>query len=320
MTTEANRSRPQGLGRIDPALREVAAALELAEYRNETLAAERDHANRLAAQRAAAVDVGSVAIDTCTIAGPSGDRLDLRLYRDRTKSVAPLVVYAHGGGFVTGNLETDHAQCVELARYAGCVIVSVDYRLAPENPCPAALDDVEAAFRHAVANCARFDADGSRVAVMGRGAGAALVAGLAQRVFDREGPPILAQILHQPMLDSDATPSRREFQRTPGLNGPAVSRAWSHYLNDSGAAAEHVPAHRANLEGLPPTFISCAEIDPCRDEAIDYANRLLHAYVHTELHVIAATFHGFDSAVPDWVVSRESRALHAEALRRIFAG
>jgi acetyl esterase len=83
--------------------------------------------------------------------------------------------------------------------------------------------------------------------------------------------------------------------------------------------AQHVPAHRANLEGLPPTFISCSEIDPCRDEGIDYANRLMHAYVHTELHVVAATFHSFDSVVPDWVVSQENRALHARVLRRVFA-
>ena len=127
------------------------------------------------------------------------------------------------------------------------------------------------------------------------------------------------QILHQPILDSDATQSRREFQRTPGLNGPAVSRAWNHYLSHAGANGQHVPAHRANLEGLPPTFVSCSEIDPCRDEAIDYANRLLHAYVHTELHVIAATFNGFDSLVPGWIVSQENRALHAQTLRRLFA-
>jgi acetyl esterase/lipase len=68
-------------------------------------------------------------------------------------------------------------------------------------------------------------------------------------------------------------PSRREFQRTPGLNGPAVSRAWGHYLGHATASGQHVPANRANLEGLPPTFVSCSEIDPCRDEAIDYADR-----------------------------------------------
>lgn len=317
--TQTNLTRPQGLTRIDPVLREAANELGVVEFRGETLSDEREQANLRAAERAAAVGTEGVTVESLSIPGPDGGRLDLRLYRGGTGSPAPLAVYAHGGGFVTGNLDTDHAQCVELARAADCLLVSVDYRLAPENPCPAALADVEAALRYAVDNCADLDADAGRIAVMGRDAGAALVAGLTQRMFDQEGPAILVQILHQPMLDSDTTPSRREFQRTPGLNGPAVSRAWSHYLGHATASGQHVPAHRANLEGLPPTFISCSEIDPCRDEAIDYANRLLHAYVHTELHVIAATFSGFDSLVPDWVVSRENRDLHAQSLRRVFA-
>src|SRR5271166_430599 len=322
--TQTNLTRPQGLSRIDPALRDTAAALGIAEFLAETLPDEREQVNRAAAERAAAVDgsgVAGVTIESRSIAGPDGDPLELRLYRgpESPGSALPLLVYAHGGGFVTGNLDTDHAPCVELAREGGCLVVSVDYRLAPENPCTAALDDVDAAFRYVVENCADLDADAGSIALMGRDAGAALVAGLAQRVFDEEGPPIQVQILHQPMLDSDATPSRREFQRTPGLNGPAVSRCWGHYLGHATATAQHVPAHRANLEGLPPTFISCSEIDPCRDEAIDYARRLLHAFVHTELHVVAATFHGFDSTVPEWVVSRESAALHAQVLRRSFA-
>ncbi|MDT5260041.1 MAG: acetyl esterase [Mycobacterium sp.] len=317
--TQTNLARPQGLNRVDPALREAAIELGVVEFRAETLPAEREHANLLAAERAAAVDTDGVTIESRSIVGPDGRQLGLRLYRGITGSPAPVVVYAHGGGFVTGNLDTDHAHCVELARSAGCLLVSVDYRLAPENPCPAALADVEAGLRYAVENCADLDVDASRVAVMGRDAGGELVAGLTQRMFDEEGPAILVQILHQPMLDSDATPSRREFQRTPGLNGPAVSRAWSHYLGHATASGQHVPAHRTNLEGLPPTFISCSEIDPCRDEAIDYANRLLHAYVHNELHVIAATFNRFDSLVPDWVVSQENRALHAQSLRRVFA-
>ncbi len=326
--TQTNLTRPQGLNRIDPVLREAAIGLGVAEFRAESLAAEREHANRLAAERVAAAEVeaaeSAVSIETRSIDGPDGRPLNLRFYRGPSEgsagtSGAPLVVYAHGGGFVTGDLETDHPQCVELARAAGCLVVSVDYRLAPEDPCPAALDDVEAGLRYAVQNCAGLDADPSRIAVMGRGAGAALVAGLSQRMFDDEGPQILMQILHQPMLDCDATSSRREFQRTPGLNGQAVSRAWGHYLGPASANGQHVPAHRPNLEGLPPTFISCSEIDPCRDEAIDYANRLLHAYVHTELHVVAATFNGFDTLVPDWVVSQENRALHARSLRRAFA-
>jgi acetyl esterase len=319
--TQTDLTRPQGINRIDPVLRDAASELGIVEFRAETLAAEREHANRLAAERAAVVDTDGVAVESRSISGPGGQQLNLRFYRGGIKGAAgaPLLLYAHGGGFVSGNLDSDHAQCVELAREGGCLVVSVDYRLAPENPCPAALDDVEAGFYYAIRNCAELDVDPSRVAVMGRDAGAALVAGLAQQMFDNEGPQILMQILHQPMLDSDATPSRREFQRTPGLNGPAVSRAWGHYLGSDSASGQHVPAHRANLEGLPPTFISCSEIDPCRDEAIDYANRLLHAFVHTELHVIAATFNGFDSMVPDWAVSQENRALHAQSVRRVFA-
>jgi acetyl esterase/lipase len=318
--TQTDLTRPQGINRLDPVLRDAASELGIVEFRTETVPAEREHANQLAAQRAAAVDTEGVAVESRSISGPGGQQLNLRFYRGRIAgaSGAPLLLYAHGGGFVTGNLDTDHAQCVELAREGGCLVLSVDYRLAPENPCPAPIDDVEAGLYYAIRNCAELDVDTNRIAVMGRDAGAALVASLAQRMFDNEGPQILMQILHQPMLDSDATPSRREFQRTPGLNGPAVSRAWGHYLGPASANGQHVPAHRANLEGLPPTFISCSEIDPCRDEAIDYANRLLHAFVHTELHVIAATFNGFDSMVPDWAVSEENRALHAQSVRRVF--
>ncbi|CAM3028625.1 alpha/beta hydrolase [Mycobacterium intermedium] len=317
--TQTNLTRPQGLSRIDPALREAAAELEIVEFSLETLPAEREHANRVAAERAAKVDTTGVAVDDRSITGAGGQQVNLRLYRGDTGSGLPVLIYAHGGAFVTGNLDTDHPQCVELARAAGCLVVSVDYRLAPENPCPAAIDDLEAGLRYVVEHSAELDVDAGRLAVMGRDAGGALVASLAQRMFDDEGPRILLQILHQPMLDSDATPSRREFQRTPGLNGQAVSRAWGHYLGHATPSGQHVPGHRANLEGLPPTFISCAAIDPCRDEAISYANRLLHAYVHTELHVFAATFNGFDSVVPSWVVSQENWALHARSLRRAFA-
>src|SRR5665213_2483442 len=208
--TQTDLTRPQGINRIDPVLRDAASELGIVEFRAETLTA----------QRAAAVDTEDVAVQSRSISGPGGQQLNLRFYRGRIEGIsgAPLLLYAHGGGFVTGDLDTDHAQCVELAREGGCLVVSVDYRLAPENPYPAPLDDVEAGLYYVIRNYAELDVDQSRIAVMGRDAGAALVASLAQRMFDNEGPQILMQILHQPMLDSDATPSRREFQRTPGLN------------------------------------------------------------------------------------------------------
>jgi acetyl esterase len=320
MTTYTNLAAPQDLSRIDPALRAAAADLDVLEFDSATLQVERDRLNHTSATRAAAVDATGVDIASEAITGPTGQPLRVRTYRRAAKpSAFPIVVYAHGGGFVTGNLDTDHAHCVELARATDCVIVSVDYRLAPEHPGPAALDDIDAAFEYAVAAADQLNADRSRIALMGRDAGAALVAGLAQRVFDAEGPKIRLQILHEPMLDPDSTRSRREFARAPGLNGRAMDRGWAHYLADTAVSGHAVPAYRPNLEGLPPAFISCAEIDPCRDETVDYVHRLLHAYVHTELHLFAAAFHGFDSAAPDWAVSREVAALHARSLRRAFS-
>src|ERR1700761_463155 len=169
--TQTNLTRPQGLNRIDPALRDAAIEHGTFEFRPETLPAEREQADRLAAERAAAVDTSGVTVETRSITGPGGHQLNLRFYRgpdlDQAKSASPLVLYAHGGGFVTGNLDTDHAQCVELAKAAGCLLVSVDYRLAPENPCPAPLQDLDAALRFVIDNSAKLDADPSRIALMG---------------------------------------------------------------------------------------------------------------------------------------------------------
>jgi acetyl esterase/lipase len=320
VTAEVNHAAEADLHRIDPALRAAAAGLDVLEFDAASLPRERDRLNQAAAQRAADVDTAGVEATTTLINGPAGAPLTVRTYRQTATTAAlPIVVYAHGGGFVTGNLDTDHMHCVELVRATDCLIISVDYRLAPENPCPAALDDVQAAFDHAVQHAAQLNADPTRIALVGRDAGAALVAGLAQRVFDAEGPPIRLQILHEPMLDPGSTRSRREFARAPGLAGRAMDRGWAHYLAEAASSGDAVPAHRTNLEGLPPSFISCAEIDPCRDEAVDYATRLLRAYVHTELHLFAAAFHGFDSAAPDWAVSREVQTLHARSLHRAFS-
>src|SRR6476660_5436268 len=127
--TQTNVARPQGLSRLDPALRDAAAGLGIVEFRVETLPAEREQANRLAAERAAAVDTAGVSVESRSIPGPGGRQLGLRLYRGAAQSPAPVTLYAHGGGFVTGNLDTDHAHCVDLAREADCLVVSVDYRL-----------------------------------------------------------------------------------------------------------------------------------------------------------------------------------------------
>ena len=145
------------------------------------------------------------------------------------------------------------------------------------------------------------------------GASRALAAGLAQRAADR----IVLQVLHQPVLDDRPSPSKEEFVDTPGFDGPAAELMWGHYLG-ADRPYDAVPAALADLTGLPPALITCSELDPLRDEAIDYALRLMWAGVATELHVFPGTCHGFDAFLPDWEVSRGLYGMQVAALRRVF--
>ena len=252
--------------------------------------------------------------------GPESGTVPVRIYRRGGIRRAPVVVYCHAGGFALGNLDTDHRQCVELARRAGCAVVSVDYRLAPEHPYPAALDDAIAVLNWVVTNAAELDVDAARLAVAGSSAGGALAACLAQRAADKSLPPIVFQLLHQPVLDDRATASKGEFRTSPAFDGEAAELMWRHYLGAEPPAPDSVPARRSRLDGLPPALITCAEIDPFRDEAIDYARRLLHAGVSTELHVFGRTCHGFDSLLPGLPSSERLFTMQGDALSNAFRG
>jgi acetyl esterase/lipase len=243
----------------------------------------------------------------------------VRVYRGAPPP-SPVAVYCHAGAFVLGNLDTDHRQCVELARRGQCSVVSVDYRLAPENPYPAAVDDAAAVLRWVSANADEIGVDVSRIAVAGSSAGGALAACLAQRSADGSLPAVMFQMLHQPVLDDRVTGSKTEFEATPAFDGPAAELMWRHYLGSTAPSADSVPARSDQLQDLPTTFITCSDIDPLRDEALDYALRLLRAGIATELHVFAGTCHGFDSLLPDWEVAGQLFALQGRALRRAFYG
>jgi acetyl esterase/lipase len=244
----------------------------------------------------------------------------VRIYRGGPTDRAPAVVYCHAGGFALGNLDTDHRQCVELSRRGRCTVVSVDYRLAPEHPYPAALEDAGAVVQWVVANADTLGVDPARLAVAGSSAGATLAACLAQRAADGSLPPVAFQLLHQPVLDDRATGSKAEFRTSPAFDGEAAELMWGYYLGPAAASAAEVPARRGEFTGLPPALITCAEIDPFRDEAIDYALRLLRAGVSAELHVFARACHGFDSLLPEWPGSQRLFALQGDALSSALRG
>ena len=300
------------IDRLDPALRHLAEART--DLSPGVLGVVRDSLNRRRAETVKTVNDVGVEIEN-----RMARSVPVRIYRGGP-APAPAVIYCHSGAFVLGNLDTDHLQCVELARRGCCTVLSVDYRLAPEHPYPAALDDAAAVLNWATECAAELGIDASRVAVGGTSAGAALAAGLAQRAAESAAPPVLFQLLHQPVLDDRPTGSKNEFATTPGFDAPAAAMMWRHYLADAPAQAGAVPARVTDLSGVPSAFISCSELDPLRDEAVDYARRLMRAGVAAELHVFPGTCHGFDSLAPEWDVSVRLFELAGAALRRALHG
>jgi acetyl esterase len=306
-----------GVERLAPALREVATTRTNFSARAIKLMREPFDDRRRDA--AALIDPTGLRIEDRT-AQVDSTRVPVRVYHGATANPAPVVLYCHAGGFALGNLDTDHRQCVELARRGGCTVVSVDYRLSPEHPYPAPLDDAVTALRWVAANATELGIDSARIAVAGSSAGAALAACLSHGATDGSLPAVTFQLLHQPVLDDRVTPSKAEFCASPAFDSEGAELMWRHYLGGAAGSADAVPARRPELRGLPTALITCAEIDPFRDEAVDYALRLLHAGVSTELHVFAGTCHGFDSLLPDWSVSQQLFALQGQALRRAWDG
>ena len=208
---------------------------------------------------------------------------------------SPAVLYIHGGGYVIGTAAGDDAVCADLARRLGALVVSVDYRLAPEHPFPAAHEDCLRALRWLHAEAAALRVDASRSAVSGESAGGGLAAGLVQRAVD-DGVPVCFQHLIYPMLD-DRTVQRAEAEG--GWNAvwtpPSNRFGWTSYLGHEPGGAEAapyaVPSRRTSLEGMPPTWIGVGSADLFHDEDFAYAEALRAAGVACDLHVVPGMYH-----------------------------
>jgi acetyl esterase/lipase len=249
---------------------------------------------------------------------PGAPEVPVRVYRPAGARGA--VVWLHGGGYVMGTLDTEHPWAVRLAAGSGQVVVSVGYRLAPEHPFPAALDDAWAVLHWVAANAGPLGVDEERIAVGGHSAGGGLAAALALRSRDERGPAIRFQLLNQPQLDDrQESWSRRNFTDTPWMDRDRVAASWGFYLGGAGATPLAAPARAADLGGLPPAYIGTAELCPNRDEDIAYALRLLRAGVTVELHQWPGTFHGSQAIVSAEISQRQNAEL-GDVLRRALAG
>ncbi|MBT3331828.1 MAG: alpha/beta hydrolase [Rhodospirillaceae bacterium] len=259
-----------------------------------------------------------------TIAGPEGaPDVSIRIYRpvsaaDKKEQLA-CVFEIHGGGFIFGSIDQMDLWCQRIAADVGCMVVSVEYRLAPENPFPAGLEDCYTALCWTADQAAELGIDPGRIAISGHSAGAGLAAGTALLARDRGAPALCFQLLEIPELDDRLeTASMKMFTDTPLWNLPNAEWSWRHYLgpdHEGEVSPYAAPARATDLSNLPPAYISTMEFDPLRDEGILYAMALMHAGISVELHSYAGTFHG-SSQVPGAEASRRNLTETIGLLRR----
>lgn len=252
------------------------------------------------------------------IPGPLGaPEVPIRIYRSKAVGTRPGLLYLHGGAFVLGEPGLFDAACAGFADNADVVVVSVDYRLAPENPFPAGAEDCYAALEWTVDNAEELSIDPTAIAVGGASAGGGLAAAVTLMARDRQGPSIAFQLLLNPVLDDRLdTVSVQTFSDTPLWNSHDVAVMWDLYLgSDRRAVSSYAaPARAADFSDLPPAYVLTSEYDPLRDEGIAYALQLLHAGIPVELHNYPGVFHAFD--LFPTTISRAATLEEYSALRR----
>lgn len=306
---------------LDPqivAVMEAAAALGLPPSHQVSPAEAR--VNTKARLRAVGPEVG--AVQEVALPGPDCD-VPARIYTPAGAGPFPGLAWFHGGGWVVGDLDTADAAARNMCAGAGCVVASVDYRLAPETRFPGPAEDCYAATQWLAANAAALNVDPGRIAVGGDSAGGNLAAAVALMSRDRGGCPLVFQLLVYPVTQRDFDrASYRENAEGYQLTRDTMIWYWDHYLAaDADAANPYAaPLHAADLRGLPPALVLTAEYDPLRDEGEAYAAALQAAGVPTEAIRYDGLIHGFFGMFAAVDQARQAVERSAAALREAFAG
>jgi len=264
-----------------------------------------------------------VEVENRRIAGPAGaPDVPIRIYTPGARTgMVPGLLYIHGGGFTRGSLDAEDVPCRYIVEEVGCVVVSVDYRLAPPHSFPAAPEDCYAALTWMAANAESLGIDPSRIGVRGPSAGGGLCAAVALMAGDRKEVKLIFQMpLYSCLDDRRRTPSSHQMADSEMIWGrPASLLGWKAYLGEGhqGSVSPYAaPARAEDLSGLPPAYLMIGELDLMRDENIEYAMRLMQAGVPTELHVYPGGFHAFERMVPQAAVSIRAAKEYTEALKR----
>ncbi|UHA73740.1 alpha/beta hydrolase [Paenibacillus sp. 481] len=257
------------------------------------------------------------------IPGAAGEML-VKIYEpaQRTGTKLPAMLWIHGGGYVLGHPDMDDALCERFVQAANCIVVSVDYRLAPEHPYPAAIDDCYAGLTWMTDEAESLGIDVGRIAIAGASGGGGLTAALALMARDKGGPALIFQMPLYPMIDNrNVTASSHEITaQNATWNRTNNVEAWRMYLgkhsDDSVISPYAVPARADSLAGLPPTYTCVGQLDLFRDETIEYVTRLAQAGVDVEFHLYPGCFHVFEVFVPQAEVSQRASQSYIDAMAR----
>ncbi|OKI07310.1 lipase [Streptomyces sp. CB02923] len=269
-------------------------------------------------------DRDGVTSERFAVPRPDGSRLALEVYRPvDAPGPLPGVLHFHGGGYTFGQAPPgEDRTAIELVREVRAAVVSVEYRLAPEHPCPAAAEDCFLALEWTAGRAAALGVDAARLAVSGQSAGGGLAAAVALMARDRGGPALVHQALIVPDLDDAAGTGPTPADSDPRLpDGAFIQQGWRHYTPEGAAAYPYAAAARAtDLRGLPAACVVVCGLDPLRDAGLAHARRLMDAEVQVALHYVAGAWHGFEMFAPDSRLARETTAHWTGLLRAALHG
>ena len=266
-----------------------------------------------------ALPATEVTIEETAFAGADRD-IPVVVYQPTNPAPRGGLLWMHGGGYIVGTARADY-HGIGFGEHAGCTVVSVDYRLAPESTYKDSIADCFAALNWMVDNAGELGIDRDRIAIGGGSAGGGLTAGLAHYNRDRGGPALQLQLMLYPMIDdTHDTPSGHEITHPTVWHRKVSFEAWKMYLGDEYGTDQVSPyaaaARATDFSNLPPAFVTVGALDLFRDENIDYAQRLMAAGVPTDLQVYPGMIHGAEMSAPEAAVSKRMRTEYRDAVKR----
>jgi acetyl esterase/lipase len=266
----------------------------------------------------------SLSLNDEIIPGPDANPLRLRIYRPKSQNEAlPALLWIHGGGYILGSADDNDDLCMRFVQEANCVVVSVDYRLAPEHPYPAPIEDCYSALKWIADHAEELNIDPNSIGVAGASAGGGLTAALTLLARDRQYPSLCFQMPLYPMIDDrNNTPSTNEIKEGFVWNQQTNEAGWKMYLGEL-YGTDHIPAYAAparaeDYSNLPYTYTCVGQLDPFRDETIAYVTKLAQAGVDVEFHLYPGAYHGFEGINPGAAISVRATNEYIQAVKNGF--